>query len=54
MLIILKTCMIVTLVSIITFVNLNQNVHGVSIGLFVMRYMTGMLSQTALETFPIY
>ena len=46
--------MIITLVLIITFVNHNQSVHGVSIGLFVMRLMTGTLSQTALRTFPIF
>ena len=33
----LKTCMITTLVLIITFVNHNQRAHGVSIALFVMR-----------------
>ena len=36
-LIILKTCMIITLVLIITFVNHNQSAHKVSIALFVTR-----------------
>ena len=50
----IKTCMTITPVLIITFVNHNQSAHGVSIAMFVMRWMTGALSQTALGTFPIF